>query len=164
VATCAATGLATFAVLHTLLWLATGYRPVHSFLHALATQDGLAAGMRRPYLACLGFDLYDFALGGGFLPAVLVGLFLLRRADEVPEAERQARLLTTLGLLGILIVDLTGVLRCETARVWLFLQPWVLVPAALELRKWAAAPREAVLLLQWGIVVVVRCTMGFVYA
>jgi hypothetical protein len=156
-------GLAAFCLLHVLLWVVTGYKPVHSFLHALSTQGSHAEGLGRPYLACLGFDLYDFALGGGILPAVLLGFFLLGRPGGASDAERSARVMATVGILGILAVDLTGLLRCETARVWLFLQPWVVLPAALELRDWAPVRREAVFCLQWVIIVVVKCNLGFVW-
>src|SRR5262249_5784215 len=107
-------------------------------------------------------DPYDFALGAGILPILLLGLFL-RRAHETADEDRSS-MLSLVGILGILAVNVSGLVPGETARVWLFLQPWVVVPAAMELRKWTPGQRNAVLLPQWAIVVVLKCSMIFVAA
>ena len=149
-----------FVVLHGVLWLTTGYQPIQSFLHALSAQEVELVEIERPYAAAVVFDPYDFALGAGILPVLLLGLYL-RRAHKAADEDRGGSVLALVGVLGILAVDLSGLVPGETSRVWLFLQPWVVLPAAMELRKWAPGPRNAVLFLQWGIVVVLKCTMIF---
>ena len=39
---------------------------------------------------------------------------------------------------------LTGLLRCETSRVWLFLQPLVMLALGLELSRWNGWARAVV--------------------
>jgi hypothetical protein len=53
-------------------------------------------------------------------------------------------------------------LRCETARVWLFLQPLAVVPAGLELAQWDGHDRALVLGLMALILIVIRCKLRFV--
>lgn len=56
------------------------------------------------------------------------------------------RVLTNVGIsvFQILVVAVTGLLPGETARVWIFLLPLLLLPVGLELSEWKAGPRLAV--------------------
>jgi hypothetical protein len=156
-----AVALGVCAGLFLLLHLATGYRPLASFVSALDTQARLAGSHGRPWLACVFFDPYDFALGAGIMAVPLALIFTgrtLRRAGPLTRAEG----LSLLGFATIAVVDVSGLLRAETARVWLFLQPFLVIPAALVLARWKTSDRAAFFALQWLIVVVLKAKMAFV--
>jgi hypothetical protein len=156
-----AVALVVWAGLLLLLHLATGYRPIASFASALDTQARVAGSHGRPWLACVLFDPYDFALGAGIMAVPLALIFAyraLRRAGPLTRAEG----LTLLGLATIAVVDVSGLLRAETARVWLFLQPFLVIPAALVLTRWRTSDRAVFFALQWLIVVVLKAKMAFV--
>jgi hypothetical protein len=156
----AAVALGGAAALYALLWAATGYNPVLSFIHALRVQGDLASRVDRPWFPCAVFDLYDFFLGSGMVAAPLLLLFFQRSFEEF-EWGRADLVLSLIGLASLLTVDLSGLLRAETARVWMFLQPLVLVPAARELLRFDARGRAAVFGVQWLIGVALKCSLSF---
>lgn len=165
VRTALAAGLAlgVAALVHMLVALATGYQPVASFGHAFGTQSRLAAELSRPYWPGVFFDLYDFVLGGGIMTFPLAALFL-RHALRDPERRSSAAAWTAVGLLSILIVDASGLLRTETSRVWLFLQPLIVVPAGLELARIPFRERASILAMLWITVCVLKSKLAFITA
>jgi hypothetical protein len=160
----AAVALGVFFGLHLLLHVATGYRPVESFLHALQNQKrhSLDFERARPYLDCVLLDPYDFLIGAGMCALPLVVLYGARAFREFSVGRRDI-VLSLLGLSTIVIVDVTGLLRAETARVWLFLQPLLLVPAGLALATLSRKERGAVVWVQWLTVVALKCRMWFIH-
>ena len=72
--------------------------------------------------------------------------------------------LTLVGLGTILTVNLSGVPRTETSRVWLFLQPLLVVPAAIELSRAHWRWRLSIFALQWWIVACLKAKMNFLDA
>ena len=152
-ATCIA--LAVFAGLNVALWLGTGYHPYVTFRHAMATQ---ALINWRPYYPFPLTDPYDFLLGAGIiaLPILLVHLQRLRDTKPTNTA------LTIIGLATIVTIDLSGLLRGEAARIWIFLLPLLAVPAALELARFSRPWRLSIFVLQWWIVVCLKAKMSFV--
>jgi methylthioxylose transferase len=145
----------------TILWLATGYNPIASFRHALAYQRVYASLLHRQYLNSILCDPYDFLLGAGILALPLVAAYLYRVSRDFDLGRRDVAL-SILGLATILTVDLTGVLRGEAARVWLFLQPLVIVPAALELSRFRGRWRTALFATQWLILACLKAKMLFI--
>jgi hypothetical protein len=77
------------------------------------------------------------------------------------DLERQT-VLTVVALATILTVDVSGLLRGESTRVWLFLQPLVIVPVAIELARFPWNWRLAIFSLQWWILVCLRARMSFI--
>jgi hypothetical protein len=154
-----AAGLCAAAYL--LLWLATGFNPIASFRHALAYQAAYSQYMIRPYLPSLLFNPYDFFLGAGILALPLI-MFRLGHYLRDFDLERNEVALTLIGLATILTVNLTGVLRGEAARVWLFLQPLVVIPAALELYRFRWRWQIAIFSMQWLILVCIKARMFFI--
>ena len=70
--------------------------------------------------------------------------------------------LVTIGLLTIVIIEVTALLRGETFRLWLFAQPLLTVPAALGA---AALPRRRLALvlgLMIVLIAVMRANMWFI--
>jgi len=147
-------------VLYLALWFFTGFNPWHSFVHAVRAQNDLPAMRYRSWLDGLVFAPYDFFLGSGMLVVPLLLLFARRLATGF-DWSRSDQVLSLIALATILIVDLSGLLRAETARVWLFLQPFVIVPASSELVRLGRG-RIAVFVLQWFIAAVLLCNMAFI--
>jgi hypothetical protein len=140
----------------------TGYAPLKSFVHALEIQSYLAEVWPRPLLACILFAPYDFfCIGGIFVAAPLV-LFAAWSDARDPLRRGTARLLARSALLTILLIDVSGLLRAEVARIWGFLQPLVLVPAAVELADASAAERWSLLGVQGLLLAVLKCKMSMI--
>jgi hypothetical protein len=155
----AAPALLVFAALHTILWLTTGYRAWASFHHALANQSELLKQIYRPYVPYVLTDPYDFALGAGILAAPMALIHVFKSIKKLKQREAA---LTVIGMATILTVDLSGLLPGETARVWLFLQPLLIVPAAIELATVSWPWRFSIFTVQWWIVVCLKAKMAFV--
>lgn len=138
--------LGTLAGAYLVLYWATGYDPIASFRAALANQSRLAEIWQRPYPLTVPWDLYDFLLGTGWIGGLLAAFYLASKArGEEPERWR----LALFAILQIVAVALTGLLRTETARVWLFLQPLFFLAVGLELRSWSWGRRQAVYFCLW---------------
>lgn len=137
-----ALALATAGALLLILWLTSGYNAPGTFAAAWRNQHQLLETYRhtRPYPQTIPFDLTDLALGSGWTSFVLVGWFFAnRRARD----GRQLRL-AVLCLGQLVIVAATGLLQLETARVWNFMLPLLMLPVGLELRTWPTPARLAV--------------------
>lgn len=156
-----AIALGTCLGLYLILWLTLGYNPPRAFMRSLEVQAGILAYLKRPYSTFLIFDLYDFALGAGVMIVPLV-LFRLTRRWGQGGAERHDIALTLIGLASILTVDLSGLLPGEAARVWMFLQPLWVAPAAQALAGLAWRWQLAMFVTQWWIVVFLKAKMSFV--
>jgi hypothetical protein len=150
------TVVATCAGLYAALSLATGFHPVASFRHALANQAKL---QWRPYYPFPLWDPYDFIMGTGIVAVPVLAFRLQRLRDP---AGRNSMALTLIGLATILTVDLSGLLRGETTRVWLFLQPLVVVPVAMELQRFTWSWRISIFTLQWWILACLKAKMSFI--
>ena len=124
------------AALYAALYLLWGFDPFATFRSALTNQAQLAAMLGRPYAPSLLFDPLDFALGMGWLPVVLAAAHLA----SALRGERDHDFWVVCFCLGqVAIVALSGLLRCEAARVWIFLFPLVAYPAARQLARWSLA-------------------------
>lgn len=150
--------LGTASAVHLLLWAATSFHAIDSFRSALAAQAHFSRHNRRPYGAVIFSDPVDYFLGGGMVTLPLMLLHLRSRS----EATGSSRSMTVIALLALAAVDLSGLLRCETARVWLFLQPLAAVPAGLELARWNAHDRGLALGMLALIAIVIRCKLRFI--
>ena len=147
--------------LYAVLWLVGGYDPIASFRHAMANQVILAQETVRPYAPFAMLDPLDFLLGAGVIAAPIL-CWHLRRVRAAWTVHQMPTALTLIGLATILTIDLSGVLRGETARVWLFLQPLVVVPVALELSTLSRPWKLSLFALQWWILVCLKAEMIFV--
>jgi hypothetical protein len=156
----AAIGLAVFVVCNVIVRV-LGFDPARTFVHALAMQKLDAATVYRPWSSTVLLDPYDFLLGAGILAGPLIVLHVARIAKSFA-AEREDCALSLMALATILVVDVSGLLRGETARLWLFLQPFAIVPASRELLRFDARGRALVFAVQWLIVAVMVCRMSFV--
>jgi hypothetical protein len=146
--------LAVFIALHAILWQATGFAAIPSFQRARAAQAFYAVMLNRPYAAAVLIDPYDFFVGAGMMALPLLILRLRRCGRD--------RALTLIAVATILTVDLTGFLRGETVRLWLFCQPLLTVPVALELSSYRWRWRMAIFAVQWWVLVCLKARMFFV--
>jgi hypothetical protein len=143
------------------LWLVTGYNPITSFLRSYRIQSLLAAALHRDYHIFIVSDIYDFLLGAGVIAAPIL-FFHMRRLWKRFEFKSPELALSAIGIATIGTVDLTGLLRGETTRVWLFLQPLLIAPMALALSRTGLIGRFSVFILQWFIVACLLAKMLFV--
>jgi hypothetical protein len=148
----------TIVAIYLLLGVCTGYDPLRSFHHAIETQALQAVPLGRRWLDCALLDPLDFLLGAGMLAAPLLVLFALRVRSLGP----RERALSLCALATILIVDLSGLLRAETARVWIFLLPFAIVPAALELLRFDPRRRAVLFALQGCILLTLVVRLSFI--
>ena len=147
------------AIAYGVLWLATRFDPISAFRTASSLQTALLHELHRPYPRTILFDLLDFALGSGWVPVVLAAFWVFTRARNEPAATRATALAS---LATPLLVALTGLLQAETARVWIFLLPLLLLPASLELSRWPARWRLAAHLTLVLVTIVLYANMRFI--
>lgn len=157
----AALAFAVFFAVHIALWAFTSYEAIASFHASLDSQRHFASHLDRPWASVILTDPYDFFLGSGLMSLPILVLSVFPRAAE-SDAIKVDRAITWLAIVAIAIVDLSGLLRCETARVWLFLQPLVAVPVGIQLARWTPVDRSFVFALQALIVIILRCKMQLV--
>jgi len=132
--------VATFVGLYGLLWLATGFDPIATLRSANALQEKDLIPLMRPFPGHIPWDLYDFALGSGWISFVITALLFWRGWATL---DRDGKRLTFLALLQIGTVAATAFLPGETARLWLLLYPMLMVPTGFELSRWPALHRNA---------------------
>ena len=141
-----------------VLKLSTGYAAGATFLAALTQQNEILPRLHRPYPLTIPFDLLDFALGAAWAPAVAALLFVARRERSAATAVAIA------GLLTPCVVALTGLLQAETARVWIFLMPFLALPAAMEMVRWRPAERLLVVSSMVFVTIALYANMHLMWA
>lgn len=127
------------------LALLTGYDPWASFLAALDQHREIAVASRS-YLTWLVWNPYDLLLFLG--PAVVIPAAMSCTGRTAGEMRPSGRLLAWgwwILWLGLLV---SGTVRGETGRIWLFLMPFAcLLAAAVAVRRWGPRSLGAGLLL-----------------
>lgn len=159
--------LATCLVLQLLLKAAVGYDAVHMFRAALSNQQALMAkygAAQRPYPLSIPWDLYDFALGCGYV-AMVIGLWALARSSRKHSADfltRQARWTVWSGAALVTLIAAAGMIPGETARVWNFLYPLVALPAGCFIASAPGRQRLIFLICQFILLCVMVHAMVFI--
>jgi hypothetical protein len=151
---------ATFVAVNFLLYVAFGYDALAVFRQALRQQTMLLKLIPRPYPATVLFDLTDFALSTGWTGSLLAALFLFGRHRS--QTDRALRRLAILCVGQLLLVAGTALLPGETARVWLFLVPLLLLPVGLELERWSPRARLLVYATTWLVTTAILQNMRFI--
>lgn len=130
-----------------LLWASFGYDPWGAFHGALAGQRRFESWIpKRPYPATIWWDLRDFFSVGVGWAVLLLALLGIGRSQFWPN-----RAVAALGLLQVISVGLTGLLRGETARVFIFMAPVVLISVDQELKHWRFAERMTAFLAMFAV-------------
>jgi hypothetical protein len=139
---------------------------------------------QRPWPRTIPWDLVDFALGSGWISVVLVFFWIVGRKDELTRAEGggqkaevdtrpaptlspgvdgfhpsafmlQPSALVHLALFQLVAVAVLGLLQLETARVWNFMLPLLMIPVGLELSRWPRGAR----LVPYGCLILVMAAI-----
>jgi hypothetical protein len=157
--------LAALAVcigLFVLAKLFLGYDHLAALKVSLRIQEGLAKAWDRPWRLTVIWDVYDYFLASGWAPAALVALLCIRwLRGGLADAER-THWFGVAALATLAIVDVSGLLRAETARVWLFLQPLALIVAGVELSRWPPGWRAALVGALFFALAVIRARLIFI--
>jgi len=132
----AALALGAFIAAYLLLWLSSGYDPIHTLITGYLTHLPDLPALHRIWPYTVPYDLTDFALGAGWVGAFLAIVSLFSAAPRTKKLP-----ICLICLAQPLAVALSGQLQGETARVWIFMLPLLLVPAGLELATWPRAAR-----------------------
>lgn len=158
----AAIALVTGFALLALSLATFGYDPAATFASAWRNQQELLArfGYMRPYPRTIPFDLLDFAFGAAWSGAALAIAYF---ADRTARAEERLTRLSLLCLAQLVLVAVTGLLQMETARVWNFMLPLLMVPAGIELRAWAPRWRALVYLAAWFAMAAIAQNVKLIY-
>ena len=142
-------------------YLATDYNHWAALRQSMRIQEGLAPVWNRPYHYAVFWDLYDYFLAAGFLSLGVIVALLSRWISGWTTASYRPRAFAAASLLGLLIVDLTGLLRGEAARVWLFLQPLTIVLVGIELSHWGRRWRYCAISLMLVNLLLIRTRLSF---
>ena len=157
-----ASALLTAGTLFGLLYAAFGYNHYASLRASMTIQQNLAQVWGRPYHYTVFWDIYDFFLASGWLTLGILAAFLIRWKSGPGAPSFRLPAFAAAGLLSVLVVDLTGLLRAETARVWLFLQPLVIPLVGVELSAWRGRWRYYAWAAMLLILAVMRSRLNFI--
>ncbi|HKB78778.1 MAG TPA: hypothetical protein VKH35_03585, partial [Thermoanaerobaculia bacterium] len=152
-------GFSVFLAAYGVLWLSTGFNPVSAFRTAVDMQYRYLPLLHRPYPETIPWDALDFCLGSGWVPVLLAALWLTTRRNE--QAPR-TRSVVIWGLLTPAVVALTGLIQAETARVWIFLLPLLMIPAGLELSRWPPRLRAVAHVAMIAVTIALYANMTFI--
>jgi hypothetical protein len=157
----AAVALAAF---YAVLWAATGFNPIATFMVCWADQKNNLrilesfGSVPRRWPGTIGGDFYDFALGTGWIGYLILGFYLL----SAMKSGSRRQLPTAMLCIGqIAMVGLLGLIRCETARVWTFMLPMLMLPVGLELARWEFRWRTTVFAALFILMVAMWHSMTF---
>ncbi|MGD0387453.1 MAG: hypothetical protein ABSC42_00745 [Tepidisphaeraceae bacterium] len=146
-AAAAAAGLIAF---YAAIWMAAGFDPLRTFQKAMEMQHQALANWRqavgfpdRRLPGTIPWDLYGFAMGSGWIGFILAA-FYFARAKENRMRDLRVLAISLLCIGQFLFVAVTGLIQSETARVWIFMQPMLMLPIGLELASWSPRWRLAV--------------------
>jgi len=142
--------------------LAVGYDHLAALETSIRIQEGLAGAWNRPWRLTVIWDVYDFFLASGWATAGAFALLLVRWGKGgLSEAER-VRWFALAAVGTLAIVDVSGLLRAETARVWLFLQPLALLLVGAELGRWSPGWRAALVGVLFFALAAIRARLIFI--
>jgi len=143
-----AVALLTFLAVQAVLIGVVGYHPLAVFEKAVAIETELLQIVIRPYPQTVLFDLIDFAFGSGWIAVVVLVMYLIRQRRAILGTETA---LVIAGLVQLVVLAVLALLPGETARVWIFLLPILMLPVGLELARWTFAARMMVYGSLWLI-------------
>ena len=132
-----ASALMAFLIIPTILWATTGFNPVEMLQKAIGQDHKIMSGTRHESLLRHGIlavgNLSAFAISVG-LPTAAIYLGTLSQTSRFAGVNlKQGGSLTTFlfsGAATLLIAAALPVYTMEVERIWLFLVPLVVIPAA----------------------------------
>jgi len=126
-------------VLYAAMQLLSEFDPLATFAQAWKNQREWEAqfAIPRAHPATIPSDLQDFFLGSAWISALLIIFWLV----ALRRNRNDRTIIVLLCLIQPMIVAATGLLQCETARVWSIMQPLALIPVGTELSRWTGRAR-----------------------
>jgi hypothetical protein len=141
IARSAAIALGATAMFYWVIWIGWGFDPIATLRAANLLQEKDLVPLMRPWPRHIAWDIYDFAMGSGYVSYLLVAFLLI---GGWPTLSADARRLVLLSLSQIAVVAAAAFLPGEVARLWLLLYPFLMVSIGYELRRWPVKHRMAV--------------------
>jgi hypothetical protein len=161
-----AISVAVFAASYLLLWAVTGFNPIATFRACVDQEHLIAVILVNVYHyhhhglpGTILTDLYDFALGSGWISFVLAAFYFKPAAKGKSAAEIR---IAPLCVAQFVVVALIGLLPTETARIWMFMLPMLMLPIGLELARWGPGQRLAVYVALLVLLVLMCQSMEFI--
>ncbi|HEY1629473.1 MAG TPA: hypothetical protein VGF52_06420 [Tepidisphaeraceae bacterium] len=140
-----------------LIWIFLGYDPIATFAAAWRNQHRLLAAHSRDrlYPQTIFFDLSDFFMGAGWISLILLIFYFTSSRKQLP--------LAILAIAQLLVVAIAALLQSETARVWNFLLPLLMIPIGLELKSWKRGERIVCFVALALLTTIIYQNIGFLY-
>jgi hypothetical protein len=161
--------VAAFFVLHGLMWLVFRYDVFQNFHRLLEDARDFNLRANRPADIWIRRNLVEFFVTSGIATSMLFVVFLVDGIASQPKANfstlvKQPVLFLALAfLVNLLVVDLLGINRGETTRLWIFLTPFpALVTAWLCTSRLGMGAYRAVLGLLFVQAALQVTTVGFI--
>ncbi len=158
-----AIAMLTLAGIYLAAYVFTGYDAIAVFREILGSKHDWDPNLTRqellgrPYWKALISDPWEFMLGTGWL----IGLLALFRLRDTLRARTGTWLVEGLALAQIAIMPQLGFVRGESARLWLFLVPFLVLPAGVELSHWTARRRALALACLLCVLISIYVNMRF---
>lgn len=150
--------IGTVGALYATLYAATGFDPIGTFHTASYFAERSLIALARPFPKHMAWDVYDFALGSGWISFLLAGFALMHRfASFSPDARR----LILLGLGQVAVMASAAILPGEASRLWMLLYPFLMIAVGFELSRWPMPARLTVYALLVLITTVIVQNMLF---
>jgi hypothetical protein len=155
-----------FAAFYGLLWAVTGFDPIATLVECARQVSVLWDRLINVYhyprhsLPWTFFtDLYDFAMGSGWISFALVG-FLLISMRKGPLNYRNG--ITLAAVSQFVVIAAIGLLQTESARIWIFMYPMLMLPVGMELSGWKTRGRIAVFVALLLLMIAMCQSMEFI--
>jgi hypothetical protein len=149
----ASIGAATLLGIYLVFWIIGRFDPIATFRTISTLQFENQRVLNRPYPIHLLYDILDFALGTGWISFVLIAYYLAASPRNV---------IAWLCVGEIMVMTILGLLPGESARLWLFLQPLLMVPVGLQMSRFTSGQRTAVYCCLWIITAAIGQNMTFI--
>lgn len=139
---------AVFAGFYVALWAITGFDPIATLRECSRQVDILWVKLINVYhnprhsLPWTIFtDLYDFALGSAWISFALAAFYF---SPAMKEGLTPLARIALVSVSQFVVIALIGLLQTESARIWIFMYPMLMLPIGLELAGWRPRQRLAV--------------------
>ena len=143
------------------LWILTRYNPIELFRNESIVQAAIQPRLNRPYSQTVKYDPLDIALGTGWIVVALAIFSLIHFHSTNDQPSGVSFYIRAFCIGQVALLPLSGILRAENARVAMFLMPFLMVPAGIELSKWPAKYQAITYFCLWFLMVNICQNMLF---
>lgn len=154
--------LLIYASLYFLLYLLTGYNLIEVFKSNYIAQHAPNPYWIVPYQFSIFFTLYDYLFGNGYISAVMVFFVLRNMVKKGGFVSNYYFWLVVMLIAQLLVVSFGYFLPSETARLWLFLQPFITCAAVLYMKDLKQRQVWLIFGALWIMMLIVSSQLRFV--